>query len=206
MDSKEYFDAVAGQWDSMRKSFFTDALRGKLIAASGSRAGMTAADIGAGTGFITEGLLKLGLKVIAVDQSEGMLKILAANFPAVDARLGQAEGLPIEDTSVDIALANMYLHHVERPARAIAEMARILKPGGRLVIGDLDSHNHEFLRAEHHDRWMGFARQDVAGWMKDAGLVDVAVNCAEEDCQAESSSAQDKAKVSIFIGSGSRPA
>ena len=69
MSSQQYFDGVANQWDEMRGAFFSDAVREIAIAKANPRAGQTAADLGAGTGFITEGLLERGLRVLAVDQS-----------------------------------------------------------------------------------------------------------------------------------------
>jgi len=73
-------------------------------------------------------------------------------------RLGEASSLPIQDETVDYASANMYLHHVEVSLQAIIEMVRILKPGDRVVITDLDEHGYEFLRREHNDLWMGSKR------------------------------------------------
>ena len=178
MSSKDYFDQVAGQWDTMRTAFFSEAVREKAYAVAGVQAGQLAADIGAGSGFITEGLLQRGVGVISVDQSEAMLEEMRRKFAGaeLDLRLGEAESLPVADGSVEAVFANMYLHHVERPAQAIAEMRRLLKPGGRLVITDLDEHNYEFLRTEQYDRWLGFKRQDVQAWLEAAGLVDVAVD------------------------------
>ncbi|MCS7282637.1 MAG: SAM-dependent methyltransferase, partial [Anaerolineae bacterium] len=74
MASKQYFDDVASQWDQMRQSFFSEAVREKALAAAGVQSGKIAADLGAGTGFITEGLVLAGLRVIAVDQSDAMLE------------------------------------------------------------------------------------------------------------------------------------
>ena len=81
-------------------------------------------------------------------------------------------------------------------------MARTLKPGGKLVITDLDSHDFEFLREEHHDRWMGFEREDVKRWFEEANLTNVAIDSAGEDCCAESSCGDESATVSIFVASG----
>jgi SAM-dependent methyltransferase len=206
--SKQYFDEVAGTWDDLRQGFFSDAVRDAVLADANTKPGDRAADLGAGTGFLTQGLLDRGVSVIAVDQSQPMLDVLRAKFSprgSVDGRLGEAEQLPIEDASVDQAVANMYLHHVDRPAQTIREMARILKPGGRLVITDLDGHEFEFLRTEHHDRWMGFERAHVRGWLREAGLVDVTVECVGADCCA-SSHTGDAAAISIFIASGTKPA
>lgn len=202
MTSKQYFEKVASQWDQMRQSFFSEAVRKKAIAVAGVRSGEIAADIGAGTGFITEALVLAGLRVIAVDQSEAMLAEMKKKFPGVDCRVGEAEDLPISDESVDYAFANMCLHHVESPARAIREMVRILRPGGKLVITDLDEHTHEFLRTEQHDRWLGFKRQDIEQWLTDAGLEDVLVDCVDENCCAQSSCGCESAGVSIFIATG----
>ena len=75
--------------------------------------------------------------------------------------LGKAGSLSIQDGTVDYAFANMYLHHVEFQSDAIEKMARILKPGGMLVITDLGLTRFEFLKWEHNDRWMGFSRADI---------------------------------------------
>ena len=178
MGSKDYFNQVASQWDQMRRQFFPDSVRDKALAVAGVESGRLAADVGAGTGFVTEALLSKGLRVIVVDQSEEMLAAMRYKFGAraeVDYRLGVAEHLPLEDAAVDYAFANMYLHHVEDPPAAIREMARIVKPGGWLVITDMDTHTYEFLRKEQHDRWLGFDRADIRRWFEEAGLHDVLV-------------------------------
>jgi ubiquinone/menaquinone biosynthesis C-methylase UbiE len=207
MSSKDYFDQVAGEWDTMRTAFFSEAVREKAYAVAGVQAGQLAADIGAGSGFITEGLLQRGVGVISVDQSEAMLEEMRRKFPGagLDLRLGDAESLPVADGSVEAVFANMYLHHVEHPAQAVAEMRRLLKPGGRLVITDLDEHNYEFLRTEQYDRWLGFKRQDVQAWLEGAGLVDVVVDCVGENCCADSNCGSEKAAVSIFVACGTSP-
>ena len=207
MNSKKYFDEVAHEWDKMRESFFSEAVREKAFSIAGVEKGRIAADIGAGTGFITEGLIHEGLYVIAVDQSEAMLAEMRrkfANIKGIDYRLVEAERLPIPDEAVDYAFANMYLHHVEFPLRAIEEMVRILKPGGKIVITDMDEHTFEFLRDEHHDRWMGFKREDIKQWFKEAGLKNVIVDCAGERCCAQSSRGKEYASISIFVASGER--
>ncbi len=182
--SKGYFDRVATRWDQMRQSFYSDSVRDTAIATARARSGQSAADIGAATGCVTEGLVKMGLSVVAIDQSEAMLDEMAERFSDIDLveyRVGEAENLPLADGEVDHAFANMYLHHVESPATAISDMARILKPGGRLVITDLDSHDFEWLKEEHHDRWTGFDREDVARWFREARLDNVAVEGTGED-------------------------
>ncbi len=205
--SKDYFDAIGPDWDKLRESFYSPRVRERALAVAAVEAGREAADLGAGTGFITEALLQREVRVIAVDQSAVMLEALRHKYPwpeRVDTRVGEAERLPIADAAVDYAFANMYLHHVDDPAAAIGEMVRILKPGGRLVVTDLDAHDFEFLRREHHDRWMGFERQDVRRWFRAAGLTDVKVDCVGEQCCAVSERGL-PAAISIFVASGTRP-
>jgi len=207
MTSKQYFDNVASQWDQMRQDFFSEAVRKKALTVAGVQSGKIAADIGAGTGFMTEGLLLAGLRVIAVDQSDAMLEEMRKKFAGaegIDYRVGEAENLPVSDERVDYVFANMYLHHVESPSYAIKEMVRILRSGGKLVITDLDEHSHEFLRTEQHDRWLGFKRQDIEQWLTDAGLKDVLVDCVGEDYCAQSSCGHESASVSIFIAVGTK--
>ncbi|MEE9198450.1 MAG: class I SAM-dependent methyltransferase, partial [Dehalococcoidia bacterium] len=124
MASKDYFDRVANQWDAMREGFFSEAVREKALSMAGVKRGELAVDIGAGTGFITEGLIAKGARVIVVDQSQAMLVEIEKKFAAndgLDCRLGEAERLPIPDEAVDYAFSNMYLHHVEEPPKAIEE-------------------------------------------------------------------------------------
>jgi len=209
MSSQAYFDEVATQWDTMRQRFYSEAVRENAYAVAGVQEGKLAADVGAGTGFITEGLIARGLQVIAVDQSEAMLAEMMRKFANTDGiayRLGEAESLPLPDESVDYTFANMYLHHVESPPQAIREMARILRPGGKLVVTDMDEHPFEFLRSEHHDRWMGFKRADVRRWLTEARLGDVRVEAVGECCSAESREAcgDQVARVGIFVAFGTK--
>lgn len=207
MSSEEYFEKVADQWDQMRRSFFSDKVREVALASASVQPGELAADIGAGTGFITEGLIQKGLKVIAVDQSKAMLEEMKKKFERFDTieyRIGQFNNLPIQDESVDYIFANMYLHHVDLPLVAIEEMVRVLKTGGKVVITDMDEHKLESLRKEQHDRWLGFKREDIKQWFKEAGLKNVKVDCVGEDCCADSDEGSEKASVSLFVAYGEK--
>lgn len=207
MRTEEYFEDVADQWDRMREGFFPEKVREVAFEKADVRQGHVAADVGAGTGFITEHLIKNGVKVIAVDQSEAMLRVMKNKFQKsdlVDYRMGESENLPIEEGTVDFVFSNMYLHHVESPPRAIGEMVRILRRGGRLIITDLDEHDFEFLKTEQHDRWMGFRREDVKRWFIEAGLNEVEVDCVGENCCADSSCGCESASISIFVALGKK--
>jgi ubiquinone/menaquinone biosynthesis C-methylase UbiE len=205
--SKQYFEEIGAGWDQLRSSFFSNEVRERAVSVAEVQASSLTADLGAGTGFITEALLDRGARVIAVDQSPAMLDALRTKFPEqnrVETRVGTADALPLDTASVDYVFANMYLHHVDDPPSAIAEMMRILRPGGRVVVTDLDTHDFEFLRTEQHDRWLGFERADIERWFREAGLQGVNVDCVGENCCSESPDGT-AASISIFLASGTKP-
>lgn len=204
--TRDYFDDVAPEWDRMRQRFFGDGVRRQVIAAAGIRAGHDVADIGTGTGFLAEAALDAGAHVIGIDISPEMLAAATAKFAGrpFETRAGDADRLPLDDDAVDAAVANMMLHHAADPAGAIREMARIVKPGGALVLTDADVHTHEWLREEQHDRWLGFDRAAVAAWFAQAGLSDVVVADTGELC-SPTSVAGACAAITIFIARGRKP-
>src|SRR6516162_4878579 len=183
-DTREYFESVADKWDEMRRLFFGEGVRNAAIAAADINSSSFVADIGVGTGFIAAGALAAGARVIGVDSSERMLAQAQKRFAdqRFETRAGDIDSLPLRTAEVDVVFANMVLHHAPDPPRAIREMSRVIKPGGKLVITDADTHTHEWLRTEQHDRWLGFGRAEIASWFGDAGLVDVTVTDTSELC------------------------
>ena len=210
--SKDYFDSIADQWDGMQQSFFSEDVRNFAYSLAEIREGQIAADIGAGTGFMTHGLLQAGLKVVAVDQSLEMLELLKKKYfgcKGLECLEGDSDKLPLKDHSVDYVFANMFLHHVAAPATAIKEMYRILKPGGRMVITDLDRHDFTELQTEQHDVWMGFDREEVLGWLSAAGFQDPSTHCVGSNCSTESKCSgpcdnQKEISISIFATLGKK--
>ena len=211
--SSKYFEQNAGQWDALRTGYFSEGVRAAAIAKAYLRPEMTAADVGAGTGFIAAGLAPLVQKVYLLDGSEAMLAVARQNlapFDNVEYHLADAQSLPLPDGSVDVAFANMYLHHCPDPLAAMREMVRILKPGGRLVITDADAHNHTWMREEMADVWLGFERSQVRDWLQQAGFVNILIDCTGQSCCAESGNPavtdpQDRsAAIGVFVATGTR--
>ncbi len=191
----------------MRRTFFGEGVRDAAIAAADINSSSIVVDVGIGTGFIAEGALAAGGRVIGVDSSDHMLEEARQRFGLArfEARSGDIESLPVGTGEVDVVLGNMVLHHAADPPRAILEMARVLKPGGRIVITDADTHHHEWLRTEQHDRWLGFERGNIIRWFQDAGLVDVTVTDTCETCRPTSECGT-KAEITIFLARGLKPA
>ncbi len=206
--SQTYFAQIAEQWDALRASMFGDAVRDAALARAALHSDAVVADIGAGTGFITQGVAPLVTRVYAVDSSSEMLEVARRNlaaFPNVEYRVADGAAIPLPDRSVDTVLANMYLHHAPDPLTAIREMIRLLKPGGRLVITDLDAHPYAWLREEQQDVWLGFDRGQIRTWFEAAGLVNVSVEDTRQSCCAESQTAKEPASVTIFVAVGTKP-
>lgn len=204
-NSKEYFDTIADKWDTMQQSFFSTKVRDVAYDLAQLQEGKVAADIGAGTGFITEGLLKRKINVFAIDQSQQMLERLNEKYSGqgqFTCLKGDSNSLPLANESVDYVFANMFLHHVDSPIIAIKEMFRILKRNGKMVITDLDLHEHEFLRTEQHDKWLGFDRQDIKKWFEVAGFSEVTIDYVRAKCSSNSQCCCDSANISIFAALG----
>lgn len=206
INSKGYFAEVAGEWDEIRSGFFSAAMRDAAIRKTDLAAGAVVADVGTGTGFVLRGLLEQAEALVGFDESEEMLAVARSNFanyPHVQFRLAEGRQLPAENDSFDAVFANMYLHHAPDPARAIAEMARILKPGGKLVITDLDTHKETWMRGAMSDRWLGFDRKDVRRWYAAAGLSQIDIDCAEGTCDCSGPEEKD-ISLSIFVAIGEK--
>src|SRR5437879_10910609 len=132
-------------------------------------------DIGTGTGRILEIVGSRVELALGIDQSREMLAVARVNLERAglengSVRLGEMYRLALPDASFDAVVIHQVLHYADRPAEAIAEAARVLRPNGVLVLVDFAPHALEFLRDEHAHRRLGFSDAEVAEWCRAAGL------------------------------------
>ena len=169
--SQQFFSTSAGQWDRMRLELFGRRADIALLGLLDET--WTVADLGCGTGAISQSMAPFVERVIAVDASAAMLQAARKRLSLldnIDLRRGDLEALPIDDGRLDLATIMLVLHHVPEPARAIAEVARVLKPAGRLVLVDMLPHDREVYRQQMGHLWLGFPQDQTRAILSEAGF------------------------------------
>lgn len=170
--SQEFFSGAAGDWDRLRAELF--GRRSDLLGLLGLLDDRwTVGDLGCGTGQVSESLAAFVAGVVAVDESPEMLEAARARLADIanaEIRRGSLEELPIGDGVLDAAIVFLVLHNLVEPGRAIAEAARALKCGGRLVVVDMAPHEREEYRQRMGHLWQGFSEAEITGWMEESGL------------------------------------
>jgi ArsR family transcriptional regulator len=171
-----YFAANAHRWNQIRSLHVEDASVERalldVIAPTGQE---TLLDIGTGTGRVLEIFGPRIARGVGIDLSHDMLAIARnqlerAGLKHCQVRHGDMYNLPAASGSADIAIVHQVLHYADDPGAAIAEAARMLKPGGRLAVVDFAPHDVESLRSEHQHRRLGFGDDEVETWLRAAGL------------------------------------
>ena len=136
-------------------------------------------------------------RVVAADASEPCPGGQAgARFDNIDLRRGELEALPIDDQRLDAATLMLVLHHVPEPARALAEVARVLKPQGRVIIADMQPHDRDNYRQQMGHVWLGFSDEHITGLLRDTGFEQVRVVPLAPDPKAKGPG--------LFVATGSR--
>ena len=184
--SQEFFSTAAGQWDAMRSELFGSPEARALLALMDPT--WTVGDLGCGTGRLAETVAPFVARVIAVDESPDMLEAARrrlAEEETVELRSGRLEALPMEDGSLDVALLGLVLHHVADPERALAEAARVLRIGGRLLVVDMVAHGREDYRERMGHVWQGFERTRLEGWLQAAGFDRIGWHPLPADAEAK---------------------
>ncbi|CAN5738078.1 hypothetical protein BH23ACT11_BH23ACT11_18120 [soil metagenome] len=174
-DIQEFFERVASDWDQMRLAYYDESVIEKMAEASNVDGDSVVADVGTGTGFVAAGLAPRVKKVVGFDNSQAMLDVARENLATlgvdnVDLVEADVLRLPLADSDVDAAFANMVLHHAHEPTLMLAEMARVVKPGGTVAITDEVQHHYEWMHTEHADVWLGFTEEQVEWFFAEAGL------------------------------------
>ncbi len=171
-----YFARHAGDWDRLRALHAPERdVEDALLSAIGPGPFRAFLDLGTGTGRVLSLMAERAQRCVGVDLSPSMLAVARANIERaghrnVQLRHGDIYALPVERESYDVVVIHQVLHYLDDPGRAIREAARALRPGGKLLVVDFAPHDLEFLRAEHAHRRLGFADDEIAGLMADAGL------------------------------------
>jgi ArsR family transcriptional regulator len=173
--SEAFFSSAAGRWDRLRGELFGQ--RVELVALLGLLdEALVVGDLGCGTGAVAATLAGFVSRVVAVDGSRAMLAAARRRLegvPNVELRAGELERLPVEEAELDAALLVLALHHVPSPDAALAEAARALKPGGRLVVVDMLPHEREAYRQEMGHAWLGLPEEALRAWLAQAGFARV---------------------------------
>ena len=172
---RDLFAGAADHWDRIRRHYEHPDLQTGVVGAL-VPAGLKVVDVGTGTGALLPALAAAAAEVVAVDQSPLLLararrRCRDAGHENVRFQQADVRSLPCADGAFDAAYCSMVLHHVPDPGTAVRELARVVRPGGRVVILEFTRHNLAWMRDELAHRWLGFDRDQLEQWLTDAGLV-----------------------------------
>lgn len=175
-NAARYFAAHAAEWDDIRSLHAPEALVEQAMRETvGDKPARCVVDIGTGAGRMLELFAPLAERAIGVDLSTAMLAVARGRLEEtglrnVQLRQGDIYALPIERNSIDLAIMHQVLHYLDDPARALREAARVLAPGGRLLVVDFAPHQEEALRDKHAHRRLGFSENEIVSLLAQAGL------------------------------------
>ena len=185
--SQEFFATAAGSWDRLRTDLFGDTFY--LWAVLGLiDPSLVVGDLGCGTGQLTETIAPYVRRVIAVDGSADMLDAARTRIgerPNVDIRQGELEALPLQPGELDAAMLSLVLHYSPDPARALAEVGRVVKPGGRLLVVDMLPHEREEYQHQMGHVWLGFSEKQLSRFLTGAGFGDIRMRGLPADPEAK---------------------
>lgn len=167
-----FFSGAAEEWDRLRRDLV--GRRGDLLGLLGFLPPeWVVGDLGCGAGQVSEALAPFVARIVGVDASPEMLesaRLRLDRFDNVELRAGSLEALPLPDFFLDAAILFLVLHHVADPPEAIREVARVLRPGGTMLIVDLTRHDREEYRQAMGHTWLGFEADRLGEWCAEAGF------------------------------------
>ena len=175
-EAAAYFADNAERWDEIRSLYTSEtAVEAAILAAIGDGPIERLVDLGSGTGRMLTLLGARARRAIGLDLSRQMLNlargnVASAGLAACELRHGNILGTGLADGEADLVVVHQVLHYLGEPAAAVAEAARLVATGGRLLIVDFAPHGLEFLRTEHQHRRLGFFDDEMDRWLTAAGL------------------------------------
>src|SRR4051812_45049606 len=185
--SQEFFSSSAGQWDRLRDELFSDRFHLAALAALANPE-WTVGDLGCGTGQVSAVLAPFVARVVAVDGSAAMLQAARKRLQGldnIDLRRGDLETLPVDNDKLDAATMMLVLHHVPVPEKALQEAARVIKPGGRLVVVDMLPHDRDQYRQQMGHVWLGFPEDRMRAMLSDAGFESIRIIALPSDARVK---------------------
>jgi ArsR family transcriptional regulator len=185
--SQEFFATAAGGWDHLRGELFGDefflwAVLGLIDPT------LIVGDLGCGTGQLTETVAPYVRRVISVDGSTDMLDAARHRLGGaknVELRQGELESLPIDGGELDVAMLSLVLHYSPSPARALAEVGRVVRKGGRVLVVDMLPHDREEYQQQMGHVWLGFSEKQISRFLAGAGFGEVRVRMLPADPDAK---------------------
>lgn len=201
--AQDYFRSHAAEWDRIRVLHVAeDDVEQAIVQAIGTEPFDDLVDLGTGTGRMLELLAGTAGRGVGIDLNRDMLAIARAKLDRgrlskFQARHGDLFDVPLPDRAADVVVLHQVLHFLDEPERAIAEAARLLKPGGRLLIVDFAAHDLEFLRDAFAHRRLGFDGTQIARWIEQAGLK----LTEERRLEPKPGTRGDKLTVCLWLGS-----
>lgn len=203
--AQAFFSRLAPDWDRIRSLHAPDAMvEAAVLDVLGSKPVRNLVDLGTGTGRMLQLLAPRAVRTVGLDASHAMLSVARANLEkaglrGIELRQGDIYAPPFPRDTFDLVVIHQVLHYLDDPARAIREAARLVAPGGRMLVVDFAPHNLEFLREAQAHRRLGFAREQVAGWLDEAGL-----DCAHTREVAPPKRSGEQLIVSLWLGQDRR--
>jgi ArsR family transcriptional regulator len=203
--AQSFFARLAPEWDRIRSLHAPESsVEAAVVDALGPKPIRDLADLGTGTGRMLQLLAPRVARAVGLDASHAMLSVARANLEraglrSVELRQGDIYAPPFARNSFDLIVIHQVLHYLDDPARAIREAGRLVAPGGRILVVDFAPHSLEFLRERQAHRRLGFAREQVAGWLDEAGL-----DCLLTRELAPPQKGEEQLTVSLWLGQDRR--
>lgn len=205
--AQAFFSRLAPDWDRIRSLHAPETtVEETVLEILGDKPIRNLVDLGTGTGRMLQLLAPRAARTVGLDASHAMLSVARANLEkaglrGIELRQGDIYAPPFPRDTFDLVVIHQVLHYLDDPARAIREASRLVAPGGRILVVDFAPHSLEFLRETQAHRRLGFAPEQVADWLDEAGL-----DCTLNRQIAPARTGDEQLIVSLWLGQDRRVA